>query len=70
MDAVAPYKRLKVPTARQFRAMRETVALPQADFARRLQIGKRALQYYESGERRVPEWLTYRLIRMKLWTEG
>lgn len=63
------YKRLRVPTAKQFTAIREKQDQSQTGFARRLQVSKRALQYYESGERPVPEWLAYRLIRMKLWSE-
>jgi len=41
----------------------------QDTFAEMLKISKRALQYYESGERPVPDWLTLRLIRMRLWGE-
>lgn len=65
----AAYKRLKVPTARQFAAIRAEQRLSQAKFAKRLQISQRALQNYEYGERAVPEGLTYRLIKLKLWRE-
>lgn len=70
MNTVVKLKRLKVPTARQFTAMRDDLEFSQKQMARFLQISPRALQYYEAGHRPVPEWLAYRLIRLGAWKEN
>lgn len=70
MNTAVAFKKLKAPTAKQFVALREELKFTQPQMCQYLQISKRALQYYESGERAVPEWLTYRLIRMKHWKEN
>ena len=69
MSEVDVYTGPKRPTAKQFAKIRADSGLSQEEFARQLKLSKRALQYYESGERPVPEWLVYRLIKMKMWSE-